>query len=133
VNRLSSEILPNLTTAEERRCELLVAMSFPRELILAVRTFENVGDLGAAEKRFSFDNPHDARAEVTNVAEPFARNSSSPTRSHLSRTTARRAVDATMSSRIFRLILIEPDCGRVTQPYALRVLAAQVNRHDSTA
>jgi hypothetical protein len=104
--RLSSEILLNLTTAEETRSELLVAMSIPSEAILAVRTFDNVGDLGAAEERFSFDSLQD-------------------------RTIARGSVDVRMFSPIFSLVLIEPDCGRVTQLYTLRdSRAARVNRHD---
>jgi hypothetical protein len=107
VKRLSSGILPNLTTAEETRSELLIAMSIPSESILGLM-FANAGDLGAAEERFSFDSLQDALAEATNAAEPFARDSSNPTFSRLSGTTARGSVDAGMVSRIFRLMLIEP-------------------------
>jgi hypothetical protein len=109
-------------------------MSIPSESILALRTFENAGELGVAEERFSFDSLQDALAEATKVAEPFARDSSKPTPSHLSRTTAGGSVDASMFSGIFRLVLIEPDCGRVTQLYILRdSRAARVNRDDRTA
>jgi hypothetical protein len=106
-------------------------MSIPSESILGLRMFDNAGDLGAAEERFSFDSLQDALAEATNVAKPFARDSSKPTRSDLSRTIARGSVDASMFSRIFSLALIEPDSGRVTQLYILRdSRAARVNRHD---